>query len=154
MKCPFCAHTDTQVVDSRVMEAENSIRRRRRCVRCENRFTTFETADLHWPMVIKSNGTRMAFDENKLRQGFERALHKRSVPAEVVDKAVERICHNLLQSAEREVTSNALGEKVMAELIDIDPVAYVRFASVYKIFTDVAEFQRIIAKLPNKPTEE
>lgn len=154
MKCPFCAHTDTQVVDSRVMEAENSIRRRRRCVRCENRFTTFETADLHWPMVIKSNGTRMAFDENKLRQGFERALHKRSVPAEVVDKAVERICHNLLQSAEREVTSNALGEKVMAELIDIDPVAYVRFASVYKSFTDVAEFQRIIAKLPNKPTEE
>lgn len=154
MKCPFCAHSDTQVIDSRVMEADNSIRRRRRCTLCGNRFTTFETADLRWPMVIKSNGTRMAFDEEKLRQGFERALHKRSVPAEVVDKAVERIRHNLLQSAEREVTSNALGEKVMAELIDIDQVAYVRFASVYKSFTDVAEFQRIIANLPNKSIEE
>lgn len=154
MKCPFCAHADTQVVDSRVIEAENSIRRRRRCVRCENRFTTFETADLHWPMVIKSNGTRMAFDENKLRQGFERALHKRSVPAEAVDKAVERIHNALLQSPEREITSQILGEKVMAELIDIDEVAYVRFASVYKSFTDVAEFQRIIANLPSNQYKE
>lgn len=144
MKCPFCSFEDTQVVDSRVSEDGGTIRRRRRCAKCERRFTTYERADLMMPAVVKRSGSRMDFDPNRLRASMDLALRKRSVPAPDVDAAVARITEGLLVSGEREVTTEQLGDLVMDELKKLDQVAYVRFASVYKSFNDIREFVEAI----------
>ena len=141
-ECPFCSADDTQVVDSRVSEEGDRIRRRRRCAGCDKRFTTYETVELRMPQVVKTNGTRQEYDEEKLRTGFMRALHKRPVPTEYVDAAIERITQKLLSLGEREIASRRIGEMVMRELYKLDKVAYIRFASVYKDFQDAAGFPR------------
>ncbi len=140
MKCPFCASTDTQVIDSRVTEPGDSIRRRRRCSACQKRFTTYETVELRLPQVVKTNGTRSDFDVAKLRNGFQRALHKRPVPTEYVDQAVDRVVAQVLAQGEREIPSRLIGEMVMQELYKLDKVGYIRFASVYRSFQDVSDF--------------
>src|SRR5699024_4990122 len=129
MKCPFCLHIDTQVIDSRVSEEGDTIRRRRRCQACGQRFTTYERADLQMPTVVKRNGTRIAFDATKLRASMDLALRKRPVNTDAVDNAVARIQNELLRSGKREVDSLSIGELVMNELLKLDQVAYVRFAS-------------------------
>ena len=141
MKCPFCGSTDTQVIDSRVSEPGDSIRRRRRCADCQKRFTTYETVELRLPQVVKTNGTRSEFDVAKVRNGFQRALHKRPVPTEFVDQAVDRVVARVLQLGEREIGSRRIGEMVMQELYKLDKVAYIRFASVYRSFQDVSDFR-------------
>jgi transcriptional repressor NrdR len=141
MKCPFCGSIDTQVVDSRVSEPGDSIRRRRRCTACLKRFTTYETVELRLPQVVKTNGTRSDFDVAKLRNGFQRALHKRPVPTEFVDQAIDRIVGHVLSLGEREIASRQIGEMVMQELYKLDKVAYIRFASVYRSFQDVSDFR-------------
>jgi transcriptional repressor NrdR len=150
MKCPFCGSLDTQVIDSRVNEAGDAIRRRRRCVACDKRFTTWETAELRPPQVVKANGTREDFSEDKLREGFRRALHKRPVATEAVDAAVERIRQRLLTLGEREVPAREIGELVMNELRRLDKIAYIRFASVYRSFQDVDDFREVIRDI-DKP---
>ncbi|TCP07868.1 transcriptional repressor NrdR [Crenobacter luteus] len=150
MKCPFCGCHDTQVVDSRVSDDGASIRRRRRCAGCDKRFTTYETADVRMPQVVKASGQRSEFDEQKLRTSFLRALHKRPVPTTLVDEAIDRVSHRLLQLGEREVSSRQIGEMVMAELARLDKVAYVRFASVYRSFQDIAEFSDAIKEIEKK----
>ncbi|RXZ45353.1 transcriptional regulator NrdR [Crenobacter cavernae] len=150
MKCPFCGGNDTQVVDSRVSDDGASIRRRRRCADCDKRFTTYETADVRMPQVVKTSGQRSEFDEGKLRTSFLRALHKRPVPTTLVDEAIDRVNHRLLQLGEREVSSRQIGEMVMAELARLDKVAYVRFASVYRSFQDIAEFTDAIEEIQKK----
>jgi transcriptional repressor NrdR len=147
MKCPFCGHADTQVIDSRVSEEGVSIRRRRRCIKCEKRFTTFETADVCLPQVIKAGGYRVEFAVDKVRTSLLRALHKRPVSTAAVDEVIDRICHKLRQLGEREVTSRQIGEMVMTELARLDKVAYVRFASVYRSFQDVSEFTDTIKEI-------
>ena len=151
MKCPFCGHLDTQVIDSRVNESGDSIRRRRRCPACEKRFTTFETADIRLPQIIKSNGLREEFSEAKLYEGFRRALHKRPVPTELVDEAIQHIRQKLLTLGEREIPSRRLGELVMQELKRLDKVAYIRFASVYKSFQDAEDFRDVLKDLEKTP---
>ena len=141
MKCPFCGSAETQVVDSRVSEAGDSIRRRRRCLACQKRFTTYETAELRLPQIVKQNGTRADFDVGRIRNGFQRALHKRPVPTEYVDQAVERIVQQVLGLGEREIPSRQIGEMVMQELYKLDKVGYIRFASVYRSFQDAADFR-------------
>ena len=147
MKCPFCGHPDTQVVDSRVNEEGDSVRRRRRCLSCDKRFTTYETVELRMPQVVKSTGTRTEFDEDKLRTGFTRALHKRPVATELVDAAIKRVRQRLLALGEREVPSRMIGEMVMKELYRLDKVAYIRFASVYRSFEDVEDFRDAIEEV-------
>jgi transcriptional repressor NrdR len=147
MKCPFCGVDDTQVIDSRVNEEGNAIRRRRKCSACDKRFTTYETAELHLPQVVKTNGTREEFSREKLRLSFSRALHKRPVPTEYVDRALDRISQKLLGLGEREVPARMLGESVMHELKLMDKVAYIRFASVYRSFSDVDDFNEVIRDL-------
>jgi transcriptional repressor NrdR len=149
MKCPFCGADDTQVVDSRLNEEGNSIRRRRRCQACDKRFTTYETAELHLPQVVKQNGNREEFKREKLRLSFTRALHKRPVPTEYVDKALDRIIQKVLGLGVREVHARLLGETVMQELKQMDQVAYIRFASVYRSFSDVDDFHNAIRDLDN-----
>jgi transcriptional repressor NrdR len=144
MKCPFCGSLDTQVVDSRVSEEGDSIRRRRRCVACNKRFTTYETAELRMPQVVKQNGNREEFDREKLRVSFMRALHKRPVPTELVEEAIDRIFQKVLSLGERELLSRQVGEMVMHELYKLDKVAYIRFASVYRSFQDVNDFREVI----------
>jgi transcriptional repressor NrdR len=141
MKCPFCGSNATQVIDSRVAEPGDSIRRRRRCTACQKRFTTYETVELRLPQVVKSNGTRADFDIERLRNGFQRALHKRPVPTEYVDQAVDRIVAQVLALGEREIPSRQIGEMVMQELRKLDKVGYIRFASVYRAFQDVEDFR-------------
>lgn len=147
MKCPFCGAVDTQVIDSRVNEEGDSIRRRRRCPTCEKRFTTYETAELHLPQVVKQNGTREEFSRDKLRLSLTRALHKRPVPTEYVDQAIEHIVQKALGRGEREIPSRDLGEAVMQELRRMDKVAYIRFASIYRSFQDVEDFRDAIRDL-------
>lgn len=147
MHCPFCQHDDTRVIDSRESEDGTAIRRRRECGRCGERFTTFETAELKLPNVVKSDGRREPFDEAKLRTGFRRALQKRPIASERVDEAVRAVLGALRRSGEREVPSLRIGELVMAELRRLDHVAYVRFASVYRSFEDVAAFREEIERL-------
>ena len=147
MKCPFCGVDDTQVIDSRVNEEGNSIRRRRKCSACDKRFTTYEVAELHMPQVVKTNGMREEFSREKLRLSFTRALHKRPVPTEYVDHALDRISQKLLALGEREILTRALGESVMHELKLMDKVAYIRFASVYRSFSDVDDFNEVIRDL-------
>ena len=147
MKCPFCGALDTQVIDSRVSEEGDSIRRRRRCTSCNKRFTTYETAELRTPQVVKQNGNREEFGREKLRTSFMRALHKRPVPTELVDEAIERIYQKVLSLGEREIPSRQIGEMVMHELHKLDKVAYIRFASVYRSFKDVDDFRDVIRDL-------
>ncbi|NCS65072.1 MAG: transcriptional regulator NrdR [Hydrogenophilales bacterium CG03_land_8_20_14_0_80_62_28] len=147
MKCPFCGSLDTQVVETRLSEDGASIRRRRRCAKCDKRFTTYETADIRLPQVVKANGIREEFSEAKLREGFRRALHKRAVSAELVDEAVAQILQKLLTLGEREIPSRELGEMVMNALRKLDKVAYIRFASVYRSFQDVDDFRDAIRDL-------
>ncbi|HET6756625.1 MAG TPA: transcriptional regulator NrdR [Burkholderiales bacterium] len=156
MKCPFCGGAETQVVDSRESEEGESIRRRRRCVSCDKRFTTYETAELRLPQVVKQNANREEFDSDKLRIGFVRALHKRPVPTEFVDEAIERITQKLLSLGEREIESRRIGELVMKELYKLDKVAYIRFASVYKSFEDVEDFRDVIEQVqkPRRKTSK
>ena len=149
MKCPFCGAADTQVVDSRVSEEGDRIRRRRRCLSCDKRFTTYETVELRLPQVVKTNGTRQEYDEARLRTGFMRALHKRPVPTEYVDAAIERITQKLLSLGE--IASRRLGEMVMRELYKMDKVAYIRFASVYKDFQDPADFRDVLKEVGGAP---
>ena len=150
MKCPFCGSTDTQVVDSRVTEPGDSIRRRRRCSGCQKRFTRYETVELRLPQVVKNNGTRSDFDVAKLRNGFQRALHKRPVPTEFVDQAVDRVVGQVLSLGEREIASRRIGEMVMQELYKLDKVAYIRFASVYRSFQDVEDFREAVRKIKKR----
>ncbi|MEY2891176.1 MAG: hypothetical protein RJA98_1084 [Pseudomonadota bacterium] len=144
MRCPFCSHTDTQVVETRESDEGDVIRRRRRCHGCEKRFTTYERAEIALPSVVKKDGTRADFDISKLRASMSLALRKRPVSVEQIDSALESIQDQLLTSGTREVPSNKLGEYVMRELKRIDKVAYVRFASVYRSFEDVDEFRKLI----------
>ncbi len=147
MKCPFCNADDTSVIDSRVSEEGNRIRRRRRCLTCDKRFTTYETAELRLPRVVKQGGDRSEFNREKLLTGFMRALHKRPVPTECVDAAVERIMQKLLSLGEREIPSRKIGEMVMRELYKLDKVAYIRFASVYRSFQDADDFHDAIKEV-------
>lgn len=144
MKCPYCGASDTQVVETRLGEDGTTIRRRRRCAACDKRFTTFETAEVRLPLVVKQQGERQDFSRDKLREGFRRALHKRPVSTELVDAAIDRVLHRLLALGEREVTSRYIGDLVMAELKRLDKVAYIRFASVYRAFQDVDDFRDAI----------
>jgi transcriptional repressor NrdR len=147
MKCAFCNAPDTQVVDSRVNDDGTSIRRRRRCPRCSKRFTTYETIELRLPTVVKQDGRRTEFNRDKLITGFQKALHKRMVPADKVDAAVERIVQNLLGLGMREVPARQIGDMVMDELYKLDQVAYIRFASVYRAFQDVDDFRNVIQEV-------
>ena len=144
MFCPFCSHSETKVIDSRLVSEGNQVRRRRECQECGERFTTFESAELVLPRVIKSNGARQPFDEDKLRSGLLRALEKRPVDLEEMEATLDRIKHSLRATGEREVHTREVGELVMEELRELDDVAYVRFASVYRSFQDVNEFQKEI----------
>ncbi|AXA91714.1 transcriptional regulator NrdR [Massilia sp. YMA4] len=144
MKCPFCQHDEIHVLDTRVSEEGDAIKRRRRCGKCDKRFTTYERIELSMPFVVKKNGSRTEFSEAKLRDSLMLALRKRPVAAASVDLAVQSITEKLLTSGKREVESNHIGELVMQELKRLDKVAYIRFASVYKNFEDLAEFQDAI----------
>lgn len=147
MHCPFCQHEDTRVIDSRLADDGATVRRRRECPQCGERFNTFETAELKLPAIVKSGERREAFDERKLRTSFERALQKRPVASHDVDTSVREIINDLRRSGEREVSSRYIGELVMRELGKLDQVAYVRFASVYRKFEDVQAFREEIEKL-------
>ena len=144
MKCPFCGHSETQVVETRVAEDGNFIRRRRQCGACEKRFTTYERPDLNFPWVVKKDGRRMEYERSKLLASFQLALRKRPVSTEQVDAAMERIEEKLLNLGLREVPSNRIGELVMRELQKLDKVAYVRFASVYRSFEDIDDFKTLV----------
>ncbi len=154
MRCPFCFADETRVIDSRLADDGDSVRRRRECEVCAERFTTFERAELRLPQVIKSDNRREPFSEVKLRGGMTRALEKRPVDAEAVEQAIGRIRHKLLASGEREVRSRNIGEWVMEELKELDPVAYVRFASVYRSFQDLNAFREEVQRLQSEPTAE
>ena len=147
MKCPFCGSADTQVADTRLSEEGDSIRRRRRCSACDKRFTTFETAEVRPPQVVKANGSRADYERDKIRVSFQRALHKRPVPTQLVDEAIARIDQKVLSLGDREIDSRRIGEMVMAELAKLDKVAYIRFASVYKSFQDVDDFRDAIREV-------
>lgn len=147
MHCPFCSNPDTKVIDSRLAAEGQQVRRRRECTSCGERFTTFESAELVMPRVIKEDGRRMPFDEDRLRTGMLRALEKRPVSAEDIEAAVTHIMHRLRAAGEREVRSRQIGEWVMAALRDLDQVAYVRFASVYRSFQDIEAFREEIERL-------
>jgi transcriptional repressor NrdR len=147
MHCPFCGHEETKVTDSRLAGGGAQIRRRRECLSCGERFTTFESAELVMPLVVKSDQRRVPFDEAKLRSGMVKALEKRPVSGEAIDEAVSRIGHKLRSLGEREVTSREIGELVMDELHHLDEVAYVRFASVYRSFQDLDAFRHEIERV-------
>ncbi len=147
MRCPFCAHAETQVIETRESDEGDVIRRRRRCQQCDKRFTTYERAEISLPFVVKRDGTRADFDITKIRASMSLALRKRPVSAEQVDSALERIQDKLLHSGVKEVPTTKLGELVMRELKRIDKVAYVRFASVYRSFEDVDEFRQLISDI-------
>ncbi|KGI78570.1 transcriptional regulator NrdR [Oleiagrimonas soli] len=147
MHCPFCQHEDTRVIDSRLADDGATVRRRRECPSCGERFNTFETAELKLPAIVKSDDRRETFDERKLRVSFQRALQKRPVASDDVDTSVHTIINDLRRSGEREVASRQVGELVMRELKKLDQVGYVRFASVYRRFEDVHAFREEIEKL-------
>ena len=144
MKCPFCGNVDTQVVETRVSEDGDFIRRRRQCADCEKRFTTYERPDVTFPAVVKKDGRRIEYDRSKLRASMNLALRKRPVSTEQIDAAVERIEEKLLNLGQREVPSARIGELVMRELRKLDKVAYVRFASVYRSFEDIDDFKTLV----------
>ena len=154
MKCPFCKANNSQVLDPRESEEADSIRRRRRCQSCGKRFTTYETVELRMPQVVKQNGMRSEFDAAKLRTSFSRALHKRPVPTELVDAAIDHVTQKIFALGEREVGSRQIGEMVMKELLKLDKVAYIRFASVYKSFQDVGDFAEAVEAVRKSPTRK
>jgi transcriptional repressor NrdR len=147
VRCPFCSNTETQVVETRESDEGDVIRRRRRCLKCDKRFTTYERAEIALPAIVKRSGARVEFDPAKLRASMTLALRKRQVSIEQVDGAIERIQDKLLATGLREVPSTRIGELVMRELKRLDKVAYVRFASVYRSFEDVDEFSRLIKEI-------
>jgi len=147
MRCPFCSAHDTRVIDTRLADEGDQVKRRRECVVCKERFTTFEVIELALPRIIKRNGAREAFNEAKLRSGMQRALEKRPVKVDAIEAAISRIKKALMAKGEREVPAQELGELVMKELSALDHVAFVRFASVYRSFEDVSEFTDMIEKL-------
>jgi len=147
MRCPYCAHVETQVVETRESDEGDVVRRRRRCTKCDKRFTTYERAEIALPAIVKRSGARVEFEPAKLRASMILALRKRQVSIEQVDAAIERIQDKLLASGLREVPSTRIGELVMRELKRLDKVAYVRFASVYRSFEDVDEFSRLIKEI-------
>ncbi|HCM1425445.1 transcriptional regulator NrdR [Vibrio parahaemolyticus] len=147
MHCPFCSENDTKVIDSRLVADGHQVRRRRQCLACSERFTTFETAELVMPKVIKSNGNREPFDEDKMVGGIQRALEKRPVSADSIELAISMIKSQLRATGEREVPSQMIGNLVMEQLKELDKVAYIRFASVYRSFEDIREFGEEIARL-------
>ena len=151
MFCPFCGADDTKVIDSRLVADGGQVRRRRECVNCRERFTTYEAAELVMPRVIKQDGSREPFDEEKLRAGLQRALEKRPVAVESVESELGQIKNRLRATGEREIDSRAVGELVMEALKRLDQVAYVRFASVYRSFEDLSEFRDAIASLEADP---
>ena len=144
MRCPYCDHDETQVVETRESDEGGVIRRRRRCLKCDKRFTTYERVEIALPALVKKDGSRVEFDPAKLRASMSLALRKRPVGSELVDTAIERIQRKLLASGMREIPSSRVGEMVMRELKRLDKIAYVRFASVYRQFEDVDEFQKLI----------
>lgn len=154
MHCPFCGADDTKVIDSRLVADGDQVRRRRECLTCDERFTTFETAELVMPRVVKRDGTREPFNEDKLKAGLLRALEKRPVSTEAIEESLSRILHHLRSTGERELASRFIGEEVMKELRRLDDVAYVRFASVYRRFEDVSEFQEEIRRMGQHPAGE
>ncbi|HAJ75423.1 MAG TPA: transcriptional regulator NrdR [Gammaproteobacteria bacterium] len=147
MHCPFCSAVDTKVIDSRLVSEGNHVRRRRECITCEERFTTYESAELVMPKIIKQDGIREPFNEDKLLAGLTKALEKRPVSVEKVEEAVNRIKATIRATGEREIPSRDVGEQVMKELRDLDEVAFVRFASVYRSFKDLNEFREEIDRL-------
>ncbi|MCH8492435.1 transcriptional regulator NrdR [Aliidiomarina sp.] len=147
MHCPFCSEQDTKVIDSRLVADGMSVRRRRECNACKERFTTFESAELVMPRVIKSNGAREPFNEDKLRAGLLRSLEKRPVSLEAMEQTINRIKSKLRATGEREVSSKLIGSLVMDQLKQLDKVAYIRFASVYRSFEDIRDFGAEIARL-------
>ena len=151
MYCPFCNHEDTKVIDSRLAAEGRQVRRRRQCRHCKERYTTFETAELVMPRVVKRDGRREPFDEAKLRNGIAKALEKRPIESEVVEESVERLLHRLQTVGEREVSGRFIGDMVMEELRALDQVAYVRYASVYRSFQDIAEFREEVERLQSLP---
>ncbi|MDH3689028.1 MAG: transcriptional regulator NrdR [Gammaproteobacteria bacterium] len=152
MQCPFCQNEDTRVVDSRLADEGDSVRRRRECQACSERFTTFERAELRLPQMIKSDNRREPFSEEKLRAGMMRALQKRPVDTDAVEEAIHRILHKARASGERELSTQQIGEWVMQELSDLDEVAYVRFASVYHSFQDLDAFSEEVKRLKSQPS--
>ena len=144
MKCPFCGHSETQVVETRIAEDGDFIRRRRQCGACDKRFTTYERPDVNFPSVVKKDGRRIDYDRAKLQASMNLALRKRPVSTEQVDSAIERIEEKLLNLGLRELPSTRIGELVMRELKKLDKVAYVRFASVYRSFEDIDEFKTLV----------
>jgi len=147
MHCPFCSATDTKVIDSRLVADGHQVRRRRECAECHERFTTFEGAELAMPRVIKQDGSRQPFDEEKLRGGMLRAVEKRPVSMDQIEQALTKIKSTLRATGEREIKSEMIGNLMMDQLVNLDKVAYIRFASVYRAFEDVCEFGDAIAKL-------
>ena len=154
MHCPFCNFEETKVIDSRLASEGQQIRRRRECLKCGERFTTFESAELVMPRIIKSDESRQPFDEQKLRGSMLKALEKRPVASEAIDAAVVHVCNKLRAMGEREVASRTVGELVMEELHDLDEVAYVRFASVYRSFQDVDAFREEIDRMRHRRTRQ
>lgn len=154
MHCPFCGAHDTKVIDSRLVAEGDQVRRRRECLACQERFTTFETAELVLPRVIKQDGRRQPFDEDKLRAGLQRALEKRPVSVEQIEAAIGHIKHRLRATGERKVKALAVGEMVMRELKQLDEVAYIRFASVYRRFQDLNQFREEIERLARRDQDE
>ncbi|MBS7349666.1 MAG: transcriptional regulator NrdR [Comamonas sp.] len=144
MKCPFCSHPDTQVMETRMAEDGSFTRRRRQCSACAKRFTTYERPDVSFPMVVKKDGRRTEYNRNKLKASLALALRKRPVPASALDTAIEHLEEQLLAAGCREVSSSRIGEMVMQELHQLDKVAYIRFASVYRSFEDVDDFQHLV----------
>lgn len=154
MHCPFCNHEETKVIDSRLASEGQQIRRRRECLKCNERFTTFESAELVMPRIIKNDASRAPFDERKLRGSMQKALEKRPVSSEALDAAVAHICHKLRAMGEREVASRLVGEMAMEELHHLDEVAYVRFASVYRSFQDIDAFREEIDRMRHRRARE
>jgi len=151
MYCPFCGYKETKVIDSRLISDGEQIRRRRECLKCNERYTTYEVAELLMPRVIKQDGTREPFNEDKLKAGFQRALEKRPVSFDDIESALHKVKHRLRALGEREIPSLKVGEAVMDALRQLDQVAYVRFASVYRSFQDIDEFRKEVDKLSNEP---
>ena len=147
MKCPFCGHSNTQVLDTRISEDGDAVRRRRRCEACDRRFTTYERIELFFPAIVKKNGSRVDYTRAKLKDSMRLALRKRPVSAEAIDEAITRIEEKLLALGEKEIPSSQVGELVMRELRKLDKIAYIRFASVYRSFEDVAEFSDVLAEV-------
>ncbi|KWR78693.1 transcriptional regulator NrdR [Cupriavidus sp. IDO] len=147
MKCPFCGHSNTQVLDTRMSEDGDTVRRRRRCESCDRRFTTYERIELFFPAIVKKNGSRVDYTRDKLKGSMRLALRKRPVSAEAIDEAITRIEEKLLALGEKEIPSSQVGELVMRELRKLDKIAYIRFASVYRSFEDVSEFSDVLAEV-------